>query len=248
MKDAISISNLRFSYPGLPEPVFENLNLVIKKGSRFGIFGPNGAGKTTLIGCITGLIKYQSGSILLNGLEVVKNLQHIKKQFGYVPQDFSLYPELTPMENLMFFASWAGLNKSLSKKRALEVLEILGLSGVKNKQVKKFSGGMKRRVNLAIGVIHQPEILFLDEPTVGVDIHSRQAIISYLKKLNSEGTTLVYTSHQLSEAEELCDDVALFDEGKIRVHDSLPNLLKQHRHDGLEGLFLELTGKKFRDS
>lgn len=248
MENAIAISKLDFQYKGQPVPVFESLDLEIKSGSRFGIFGPNGAGKTTLIGCMTGILKYPQGSIKINGLEVSENPHEIRKFFGYVPQDFSFYAELSPMENLMFFGAWAGLDKSTTKKRGLTLLEVLGLDEVRNKPVKKFSGGMKRRVNLAIGVIHQPPVLFLDEPTVGVDIHSRQALIGYLKKLNSEGTTLVYTSHQLSEAEELCDDVALFDEGKIKVHDTLDNLLQHHRHDGLEGLFLELTGKKLRDA
>lgn len=248
MTNAIAISNLCFSYKGQPAPVFQNLNLDIKAGSRFGIFGPNAAGKTTLMSCITGILKYSSGSIKINGLEVAQNPREIKKYFGYVPQDFSFYPELSPMENLMFFGAWAGLDKATSQKRGNHILEVLGLDSVKDKPVIKFSGGMKRRVNLAIGVIHHPPILFLDEPTVGVDIHSRQALIGYLLKLNAEGTTLVYTSHQLSEAEELCDDVALFDEGIIKAHGNLPQLLKQHQHDGLEGLFLELTGKKFRDA
>ncbi|MBS1928542.1 MAG: ABC transporter ATP-binding protein [Chitinophagaceae bacterium] len=248
MTNAIAISNLRFYYPGHSVSVFENLNLNIKTGSRFGIFGPNGAGKTTLIACITGILKYSHGSIKINGIEVSENPHEIKKHFGYVPQDFSFYPELSPMENLMFFGAWAGLSKSTTQKRAAEILEVLGLSEVKDKPVRKFSGGMKRRVNLAIGVIQQPAILFLDEPTVGVDIHSRQALISYLKMLNTNGTTLMYTSHQLSEAEELCDEVALFDEGKIKVQGLLSPLLQQHQQNGLEGLFMELTGKKYRDS
>jgi ABC-2 type transport system ATP-binding protein len=119
---------------------------------------------------------------------------------------------------------------------------------VRNKPVHKFSGGMKRRVNLAIGVLHNPRIIFLDEPTVGVDVHTRHAIINYLKALNTNGTTLIYTSHQLSEAEDLCDRIALIDEGKILVHDDLTELLAQHKEDGLEGLFISLTGKKFRDT
>ena len=124
----------------------------------------------------------------------------------------------------------------------------MGLIDVRNKQVQQFSGGMKRRVNLAIGVIHNPRILFLDEPTVGVDVHTRHAIISYLKKLNEAGTTLIYTSHQLSEAEELCNKVALIDDGKIIAHDTLQQLKQDHKEDGLEGLFINLTGKSFRDS
>ncbi|RYY27719.1 MAG: ABC transporter ATP-binding protein, partial [Chitinophagaceae bacterium] len=133
------------------------------------------------------------------------------------------------------------------KRRSNELLEVLGLTDVRNKQVQKFSGGMKRRVNLAISVIHHPEILFLDEPTVGVDVQTRFAIIDYLKNLNAGGMTLIYTSHQLHEAESLCRKIALIDEGKIIVHDSLENLLSKHQQDGLEGLFLSLTGKSYRD-
>lgn len=246
--NAIAISNLGFSYSLQAAPVFSNLNLNIKRGSSFGIFGPNGAGKTTLIHCMTGLLKYKSGSIKLMDTELKDHPKKIREYFGFVPQDFSLYMELTALENLMFFAAWSGLDKQTSKKRAIEILEILGLKDAMHKPLKNFSGGMKRRVNLAIGVVHQPEILFLDEPTVGVDIHSRLALIAYLKQLKQNGTTLIYTSHQLSEAEELCDDIALFDEGKIIAHDSLPNLLKQHQYEDLEGLFLHLTGKKFRDA
>ena len=127
------------------------------------------------------------------------------------------------------------------------MLAILGLGEVGNRMVHTFSGGMKRRVNLAIGVMHQPRVLFLDEPTVGVDVQSRHAIIHYLKELNQQGTTLIYTSHQLEEAEGLCEKIALMDEGKIVVHDRLGVLLEQHRQEGLEGLFLGLTGKHFRD-
>ena len=126
-------------------------------------------------------------------------------------------------------------------------MRILGLEDYRDKRVKTFSGGMKRRVNLAIGVIHHPKILFLDEPTVGVDVQTRHAIIGYLKTLNQSGTTLIYTSHQLAEAEELCERIALIDEGKIIAHDDLDKLLSDYRQEGLEGLFLNLTGKSFRD-
>jgi ABC-2 type transport system ATP-binding protein len=138
------------------------------------------------------------------------------------------------------------MNKQEIKKKSAELLEVLGLTDVHNKPVQKFSGGMKRRVNLAIGVIHTPRILFLDEPTVGVDVHTRQAIITYLKELNENGTTLIYTSHQLSEAEDLCNRIALIDDGKIIAHDSLDQLLADHKEEGLEGLFINLTGKKLK--
>jgi ABC-2 type transport system ATP-binding protein len=245
---AVSIQQLGFMYPGQTVACIQNLNLTITAGERFGLFGPNGAGKTTLMNCVTGLLPYQQGSIQLLGQEVQKNKKAINKLFGFVPQDFSFYQELTPLENLHFFGAWSGMDKQAIKNKSTELLEILGLADVSNKPVHKFSGGMKRRVNLAIGVIHTPQILFLDEPTVGVDVHSRQAIINYLKQLNAAGTTLIYTSHQLSEAEDLCTAIALIDEGKILAHDSLSNLLVQHNQKGLEELFINLTGKAYRDS
>ena len=167
--------------------------------------------------------------------------------FGLIPQDLSIYQELSPAENLEFFGAWSGLQRQEIKTRTNELLGILGLEEVRDMPVQKFSGGMKRRVNLAVGVIHNSKILFLDEPTVGVDVQTRFAIINYLKELNKNGTTLIYTSHQLSEAEGLCDKIALIDEGKIIAHDDLNVLLAQYRQEGLEGLFLNLTGKNYRN-
>jgi len=189
-----------------------------------------------------------SGHVKLLGHEMGKqNNSATNRLFGFVPQDFSFYQELSPAENLEFFGAWSGLNKSTIKRRTDELLHILGLEEVRDKQVQKFSGGMKRRVNLAIGVIHNPEILFLDEPTVGVDVQTGHAIINYLLELNKNGTTLVYTSHQLSEAEDLCQQVALIDGGKIIAQDSLRNMLKDHKQESLEHLFLNLTGKDYRN-
>ena len=244
---AVNIENLGFHYPGNDGVIFSGLNLQVRKGDRFGLFGPNGAGKTTLLSLITGLLSADSGTITLLGNDVRKKNNDVNKLIGFVPQDFSFYQELSPVENLEFFGAWSGLSKQQIKKRTDELLQILGLENVRNKQVDKFSGGMKRRVNLAIGVIHNPAILILDEPTVGVDVQTRHAIINYLMELNKNGTTLIYTSHQLSEAEGLCEEVALIDVGKIIAEDSLTNLLKEHRQDSLEGLFLELTGKEYRN-
>ena len=244
---AVSIQNLAFKYPSQTDYCFSNLSLDVAAGESFGLFGPNGAGKTTLMNCMTGLLSYQKGSIHLFGNEVKNNRKKINALFGMVPQDFSFYQELSPVENLAFFGTWYGLDKQQIKIKTHELLEVLGLTAVAHKPVRKFSGGMKRRVNLAIGVIHEPRLIFLDEPTVGVDVHTRQAIIDYLKGLHAKGTTLIYTSHQLSEAEDLCNKVALIDEGNILVHDVLSQLLIEHREDGLEGLFITLTGKKYRD-
>jgi ABC-2 type transport system ATP-binding protein len=244
---AVTIQNLTFHYPRREGIYFENLQLEITAGERFGLFGPNGAGKTTLMHLMTGLLQYSAGSIKLSGHEVKKHPRSVNRIFGFVPQDFSYYPELTAQENLNFYGAWYGLGHQEIKSRSEELLDVLGLTEAGNRPLRNYSGGMKRRINLAIGVMHRPAILFLDEPTVGVDVQSRHAIIRYLISLNANGTTLFYTSHQLEEAAELCTRIALLDNGNLIAEDSLDNLLQQHNQEGLEGLFLELTGKQFRD-
>ena len=240
---AVRLEEVGFIYPGQNSMCIKHMNLEIEAGESFGLFGPNGAGKTTLMHLMTGLLSPQEGSISIMGKEVKKHDKSFTRHFGFVPQDFSFYQELSPAENLEFFGAWAGLHKSRIKQRTTELLEVLSLADVRNKPVAKFSGGMKRRVNLAIAVMHEPGILFLDEPTVGVDVETRHAIINYLRQLNAAGTTLVYTSHQLNEAEELCNKIALINRGRIIVNDYLEQLLKTHQEDGLEGLFISLTGR-----
>ncbi len=244
---AVAIENLGFRYPGNEKISYTGLNLKITRGERFGLFGPNGAGKTTLMNLMTGVLVADTGSISLMGEQVGRNNKKANSLFGFVPQDFSFYHELSPVENLEFFGAWAGLNKLQIQQRTDELLQILGLEDVRHKAVDKFSGGMKRRVNLAIGVIHSPQILFLDEPTVGVDVHTRHAIMDYLQKLNNAGTTLIYTSHQLSEAEDLCTHIAFVDAGKIIAEGDIDDVLAAHRHETLEELFINLTGKALRD-
>jgi ABC-2 type transport system ATP-binding protein len=243
---ALQITNLSFGYPGQP-PLFQNFALEVPAGSRFGLFGPNGAGKTTLMQLMTGLLTATQGSIRLFGQPITHRNRSINALFGFIPQDLAFYEDLSPAENLTFFGAWSGLDRATIRQRADELLTILGLADVRNKKVAQFSGGMKRRVNLAIGVIHRPRLLFLDEPTVGVDVQTRAAIVGYLKQLNAEGTTLIYTSHQLVEAEDLCNRIALIDQGHIVAEDGLDELLATHRTDDLEGLFLQLTGKAYRD-
>jgi len=243
----MSIEHLDFRYPGTDEALLSGLNLHIKKGESFGLFGPNGAGKTTLMNLMTGVLRPSGGEIRLLGHRMDTSRKKVNRLFGFVPQDFSFYRELSPVENLEFYGAWAGLDSKRIKKRTSELLSILGLEEVKDKEVTKFSGGMKRRVNLAIGVIHNPSVLFLDEPTVGVDVQTRHAIISYLKELNENGTTLIYTSHQLNEAETLCRQMALIDSGKIVAEGTLDELSKKYQKKSLEELFISLTGKEFRD-
>jgi len=243
---AVSVVDVNFQYPKQSRLCLEGISFQIEERERFGLFGPNGAGKTTLISLMTGLNKLQTGEITLYGHEIGSGIE-VRKLFGYVPQEFSFYDELTPIENLEYFGALSGIQAHELSDRIHELLEILGLMPSRHKRIKYFSGGMKRRINLAIGVIHNPRLLFLDEPTVGVDIQTRHAIIQYLKELNENGTTLVYTSHLLKEAEELCNKIALIDEGKIIEHKPLNELLSAYGDKGLEGLFLHLTGKTYRD-
>ncbi len=244
---AIDIAGMGFRYPDNAEVSFSDLNLKIRKGERFGLFGPNGAGKTTLMNLMTGILPASEGSVKLLGHNIGKGDKDVNKLFGFVPQDFSFYSDLSPVENLEFFGAWTGLDAKKIKERTDELLTVMGLQEVRDKQVHKFSGGMKRRVNLAIGVIHRPLVLFLDEPTVGVDVQTRHAIIDYLRILNEEGTTLIYTSHQLAEAEALCDEAALIDAGNIITQGSIDTLLADHQHESLEDLFINLTGKAYRN-
>jgi ABC-2 type transport system ATP-binding protein len=244
---AVSIAGLGFRYPGGTLPLFKGLDLTIGAGERFGLFGPNGAGKTTLMNLMTGLLSFSEGSIRLLGKDIHTKDRSTRSLFGFVPQDFSFYQELSPVQNLAFFGAWSGLSGPQIRHRTTELLEILGLTDVRHQRADQFSGGMKRRLNLAIGVIHTPRILFLDEPTVGVDVQTGYAIIRYLKELNQKGTTLIYTSHQLSEAEGLCERIALIDQGAIISGGDLHHLLSAHHVQDLEGLFLQLTGKAYRD-
>lgn len=242
-EQAVDIQHLFFNYTKPNHSCFVDLNLSIPKAQRFGLFGPNGAGKTTLMMCMTGILSPQEGTVSIFGKDIQKNKKEIKKIIGFVPQELSFYQELSVTENLQYFGALSGLSSPDIKKRTNELLEVLDLSNERHKAVQKLSGGMKRKVNLAIGVIHQPALLFLDEPTVGVDIQTRQAIITYLKQLNETGTTLVYTSHQLNEAQELCNNIALIDGGKIIAHNSPEKLFSEHQEKDLEGLFIKLTGK-----
>lgn len=247
MPTAVTLENINFSYSSSTALQVNNISLSITEGKRFGLFGPNGAGKTTLMSLISGLLSPSNGLITVLGKDRKTHKKDISKVLGFVPQDFSFYEELTPKENMEYFGAWYGLDAVTIQQKTEELLRKMGLWEVRNKMVKTFSGGMKRRVNLAIAVMHQPKLLLLDEPTVGVDIQSRNAIIQFLKELNQSGTTLIYTSHQLKEAEELCDEIALIDQGQIIAQGSLKDLLTTHQHHDLESLFLHLTGREYRD-
>lgn len=192
----------------------ENLNLTIEKGDIFGLLGPNGAGKSTTINILTNILDKDRGSIKICDKEVKKNDLEVKGKLGIVPQDLAIFEDMTALENLMFFGSLYGLRGKDLKEKALKALEFVGLEDTK-KLSKTFSGGMKRRLNIACGIVHSPEILILDEPTVGIDPQSRNHIMKSIKTLNLNGCTIIYTTHYMEEVEAICNNIAIIDKGKV---------------------------------
>ncbi|KAA1244638.1 ABC transporter ATP-binding protein [Aquimarina sp. RZ0] len=244
----IQINKLSKRYKGAAFYALDTIDLSIDKGAIYGLLGPNGAGKTTLISILCGLIKSSHGEILIDTKNFKTDSIEIQKLIGVVPQEYALYPKLTAKENLFYFGSMFGINTSQLKSLVVSHLDQLGLLPFADKKIKTFSGGMKRRVNLIAGILHNPEILFLDEPTVGVDVQSKQAILNKLIELNASGTTIIYTSHHLKEAQDLCTRVAIIDSGKIIAKDTPDNLIsKVPNARNLEDVFIELTGRELRD-
>ena len=195
--------------------VLDNVSYSVNEGEIFGFIGPNGAGKSTLINIMTSLLVPDSGTIKICGYDILKEPIKAKEFIGYVPQDLALMEELTAYDNLEFFGALYGLSGKLLKERIAEALKVTGLEDTKKKKVKKFSGGMKRRLNIAVAILHHPKVLILDEPTVGVDPQSRNYIFSFIKNICKEwGSTVIYTSHYMEEIEELCNRVFIMDLGK----------------------------------
>lgn len=248
MQPIIQINQLSKKYKDAETYSLNDFSLSVNEGQIFGLLGPNGAGKTTLISMLCGLIKPTSGSFSINNLTYAKNSNQIKKIIGVVPQEYALYPTLTARENLMYFGSMYGLKGDNLKDKVIESLDFLGLLKFADKRIETFSGGMKRRVNLIAGILHNPQLLFLDEPTVGVDVQSKNAIIDYLKQLNKKGTTIIYTSHHLSEAEDFCTDIAIIDRGQLYAQGTPESLISTTPNaNNLEDVFISLTGKELRD-
>lgn len=195
--------------------VLDNVSYEVNEGEIFGFIGPNGAGKSTLINIMTTLLIPDSGTIKICGYDILKEPIKAKECIGYVPQDLALIEDLNAYDNLEFFGALYGLKVKVLKERIKESLKVTGLEKTKKQKVKKFSGGMKRRLNIAVAIMHHPKVLILDEPTVGVDPQSRNHIFSFIKNICKEwGTTIVYTSHYMEEVEELCKRVFIMDLGK----------------------------------
>jgi ABC-2 type transport system ATP-binding protein len=200
------------------------ISFEIQKGEIFGLLGPNGAGKTTTISMLSCLVKPDSGDALIDDKSIIKEPMEVKKRIGVVPQDVSLYPTLSAQENLVFFGEMYGLTGSKLRGKVDDVLEVVGLTDRRKEAINKYSGGMKRRINIAVGLLPSPKLLILDEPTVGVDPQSRTNILETLKELNNKGLTILYTSHYMEEVEFLCHGIAIMDLGKIIAIGSLNEL------------------------
>ena len=218
----ISVTSLSKLYN--QNPVLNNVDFEIEEKSCTALLGENGAGKTTLINILTGLIPGNTGTIFWKGTEILANTQEHKLRIGVVPQEVSLYDNLSALDNLMFWGSLYGIKGKKLRERAKSLLSDVGLTKEADLKVGAFSGGMKRRVHLACGLLHQPELLFLDEPTVGVDPSSRQFIYSLIDKIKIQGTSILYTTHYLKEVERLCENVVILHQGKILAKGSLAEL------------------------
>jgi lipooligosaccharide transport system ATP-binding protein len=242
--DIVTVKRLIKDYG--PLRAVDDINFEIFKGECFGFLGPNGAGKTTVMRIIYCFMPPSSGEVKVFGIGVTEDPSRIKARIGVMPQDDNLDPDLTVFENLIVYARYFDILKKDSSPRAWELLGFVGLKEKAHVKIGDLSGGMKRRLILARALINNPELLILDEPTTGLDPHSRHSVWEKLDKLKAENTTLVLTTHYMEEAERLCDRVAIMYSGKIVTIDSPPNLMNMHGGN-LEDVYLKLTGKALRD-
>ncbi|MEV4066801.1 ABC transporter ATP-binding protein [Nonomuraea dietziae] len=213
MTAALSCGGLSKRYGDLV--AVHDVGFSIAPGQAYGLLGPNGAGKTTTISMLVGLLRPDTGTVLVGGVDLAREPLRAKSRIGYVPQEIALYPELTGRENLRFFGRLFGLPRRALATRIAEVLDLIGLADRADTKLGTYSGGMKRRINIGAALLHRPEVLILDEPTVGVDPQSRKAILEGLERLVADGMALLYTSHYMEEVERVCDRVAIIDHGRI---------------------------------
>lgn len=209
----IEIKNIEKGFKNIK--AVDGITFNVEKGEVFGLLGPNGAGKSTTISMLCTLLKPDAGSITVDGYDLLKNPNQVKQYLGLVPQDIALYPTLTAYENLMFWGKMYGMTGKHLKNRVDECLELIGLTDRAKGKISTFSGGMKRRVNIAAALLHKPKVLIMDEPTVGIDPQSRNHILETVLKLNKEGMTIIYTSHYMEEVDYLCNRIAIMDNGKV---------------------------------
>lgn len=233
-------------------PVVDHISLEIKKGEIFGLLGPNGAGKSTTMNMVCSLVKPTAGKVELFGVNTKSEMKNVKSKLGYIPQELAIHGNLKAWENVELFTSLYGIKGEELKKAVDESLEFVGLNDKRNGFAKTFSGGMKRRLNIACAIGHKPELLIFDEPTVGIDPQSRNFILEKIKIANKQGTTIIYTSHYMEEIEAICTRIAIMDNGQIIAIGTKKELVEMVTSDQdsnmtLEQVFLTLTGKKLRD-
>jgi ABC-2 type transport system ATP-binding protein len=245
-KDIIQVKDLTKKFNNFT--AVDNVSFKIKRGEIFAFLGPNGAGKTTTIKMLTTLLKPTEGEIKINGFDPLSDQDEVRKSFGIVFQDQSIDEELTAWENMEFHGILYKIPKDIRHKRAQKLLELVELWERRNDLVKKFSGGMKRRLEIARGLLHRPQIFFLDEPTLGLDPQTRNKIWSYIRGLNQkEKVTIFFTTHYMEEAEKMAQRLAVIDLGRIVAIGSVGELCKKTNTDSLEKAFLKLTGKRIRE-
>ncbi|MGD2092445.1 MAG: ABC transporter ATP-binding protein [Candidatus Aminicenantes bacterium] len=219
----LDIKNITKSYGDIT--ALSNFSLSLKKGEVLGLLGPNGAGKTTLISILSGTVKDFSGSVTFKEKNLFMD-RTLKNHMGIVPQDMAFYEDLNALDNLMFWGGLYDISRSVLKQRAGEMLELVGLGSRAKDPIKNYSGGMKRRLNVAIGMIHKPELLLLDEPTVGIDVQAKVNILEIIKNVGEKGTSVIFTTHQLAEVEEICSRIAIMDKGAVLAQGTLEELIK----------------------
>jgi ABC-2 type transport system ATP-binding protein len=240
----LDVQHLRKSFG--PLVAVNDVTFAVEGGKLLGLLGPNGAGKTTTVSMISGLVSPDNGEVRIGGQKLGGDTDPAKRRIGLVPQDLALYDELSALSNLKFFGALYGLSGAALDKAITAAMQLVGLSDRVKDLVKTFSGGMKRRLNLAAGLLHDPDILLLDEPTVGVDPQSRNAIFDNLEELKRRGKALLYTTHYMEEVERLADRIVIIDHGKVIANDTLAGL-QRGSGANLETVFLTLTGRSLRD-
>jgi ABC-2 type transport system ATP-binding protein len=245
LNNAIVLENFTKDYEDVR--AVDGLTLRIPEGEIFGLLGPNGSGKTTTINCLSGLIKPTGGLLKVGGFDVQKETGRCREILGICPQDPALYPYLSGKENIRLFGDLFCVPKELLKRNVAYVIEKVGLTDDADKRVSKYSGGMKRRISIAMALVQDPKIVFLDEPTVGMDPQSRRAIWDFIMELKDKGKTILLTTHYMEEAEELCDEVGIIDHGKLIELGSPDNLKVKYGAKDLEEVFIRLTGRKIRE-
>jgi ABC-2 type transport system ATP-binding protein len=244
----LTVGNLVKLYRGATTPAVNGLDFTVNEGEIFGLLGPNGAGKTTAISIICTLLRPSSGTVTLCGRDAVNAPATVRPLLGLAPQELALYPSLTARENLRYFGRLHGLTGRVLSGRIEQCLALVGLAGNADIRIDTFSGGMKRRANLAAAILHTPRLLVLDEPTVGIDAQSRNMILENLKGLRDAGMTIIYTTHYMEEAQQLCSRVAVMDRGSIIATGAPAALIdRMEGCSNLEDVFLHLTGKHLRD-